>query len=81
MLVGDPVELAHRHARHEVLADERERLGEERAGARHPLDLGGGLADDHARASTDSSERWISSKTSSTARSAWTPTTFAWCVR
>ena len=37
------------------------------------LDLGGGLADDHVPP-TCSSASWISSKTSSIVRSAWTPT-------
>ena len=75
VLVGDAVQLAHLDARLEVLGDEREGLGDECAGTRHSLDLGLGLADDHARASTDESDCWISRNTSSMARSAWMPTT------
>ena len=39
MLVGDAVELEHRHAGLEMLGDELERLLDELAGARHALDL------------------------------------------
>ena len=50
VLVGDAVELPHLDPGLEMLGDERERLGEERARTRHPLDLGLGLADDHGTA-------------------------------
>ena len=77
-LVGDPVELEHRDAGLELVGDELERLPDELARARHPLDLLGGLADDHAsaRASTCSSAFEISDQTSSIGRSACTFTSF-----
>ena len=75
VLLCDPVELEHRDAGLEVLGAERERLGEECAGLRHAFDLLGGLADDHARASTEESASLISWKTSSIVRSPWMPTT------
>src|SRR5581483_11961679 len=76
VLLGDPVELEHRDARLEVLADKRERVRDERARAGHTLDLGLRLADDHAaRPSSWSSASRISWNTSSMVRSAWMPTT------
>src|SRR5262249_51429738 len=85
VLVGDAVELAHLDTRLEGLGHERERLPEQRACACHPLGLRLGLADDHASTFecrwTSSSACSISRKTSSTVRSAWMPTTFAWCER
>jgi hypothetical protein len=39
-LLADPVELGRRDAGLDVLADERDRLGDELACARHPVDLG-----------------------------------------
>ena len=40
VLVGDAIELAHLDAGLEMLGDQRERLREQRASARHALDLG-----------------------------------------
>src|SRR5262249_4995806 len=81
VLVGDAVELAHLDSGLEMLRHDRERLGEQRTRARHALDLGFGLADDHASTLecpwTPSSACSISRKTSSTVRSAWMPTTLA----
>ena len=58
---GDVVELAGRDPRLEVLADVRDRRGDEVAGAGDPLDLLGALADDHGRIASS-----IWAKTSST---------------
>ena len=74
-LVGQLVELLRGHARPGVLADQRERLGDDFAGAGHALDLSRGLADDH-RTATCSSACWISRKTCCTGRSAWMGTKF-----
>jgi hypothetical protein len=60
VLLGETVEFEHRDARLELLADERDRLGDERAGARHLPDLLGALSDDHAGVFTCSSASWIS---------------------
>src|SRR5207244_1707601 len=75
VLLRDLVELEHRDPRLEPLADERDRLGDERSGLRHLLDLVRALANDHAGASTSSSASWISAKTSSSEPRAWIPTT------
>src|SRR4029077_9358457 len=72
-LLGEGVQLGGRHAGAHVLADERERRGDDLAGAGHPLDLGRGLADDHL--AIWSSAFRISANTSSTGRSARMPTT------
>src|SRR5438105_2396110 len=76
VLLADPVELGGRHARSDVLADDRDRLGDERARGGHLLDLVGGLANDHATAPACSSACWISSKTSLSLRSPALPTTW-----
>src|SRR5581483_11005399 len=75
VLLREAVQLEHRHAGLEALADERERLGDERAGASHPLDLGLRLADDHDATSRSraASSAWpISANTSGIVRSACT---------
>ena len=51
VLLGEAVELGHRDARLETLLHQRERAGDDLAGARHQLDLVRALANDHARAS------------------------------
>ena len=61
---GDVVELAGRDPRLDVLADVRDRRGDEVAGAGDALDLLGSLADDHAAATCRASSIWA--KTSST---------------
>ena len=47
-LLGDRVELGGRDARLQLLLEQRERVGDDGTGTRHRVDLGGGLADDHA---------------------------------
>src|SRR5918912_2959892 len=75
VLLADPVELGGRHAGPDVLPDEGDRLGDERARGGHLLDLLGGFPDDHATAPACSSACWISAKTSFSLRSPWMPTT------
>src|SRR5439155_14662176 len=67
------VELEHRDSGAELLGDHRQRVGDDVAGARHAVDLGLGLAEDHLTA-TCSSAAWISAKTSFGVPSAWTGT-------
>ena len=75
-LVRERVELLGGHARARALAEQGEHVRDDLARARHPLDLLGALADDHRRTAACSSARWISPKTSSSGRSARTPTRF-----
>ncbi len=74
-LLGEAVELDHRDAGPEPLADEGDGAGDEVARAGDAVDLVRRLPDDHARAATCSSVSWISAKTASMLRSAWMPTT------
>src|SRR5262249_1763801 len=75
VLLGDAVELEHRHAGLERLGAELQRLVAELARARHALDLLGGLPDDRwPRPSSSSMACWISRHTSSMERSACTCT-------
>ena len=67
------VELEHRDSGAELLGDHLQRVGDDVAGARHALDLGLGLAEDHLTP-TCSSAAWISAKTSFGVPSAWTGT-------
>ena len=70
-LLADPVELAGGHAGLDVLADERDRLGDELARARHSVDLLRGLSDDHRVTATCSNACWISANTSFSVRLPW----------
>src|SRR5437588_10013358 len=70
-LLGDAVELARRDPRLNLLPDQRDRLGDELAGARHPFNLRCRLPDDHRVTATWSSARWISAKTSFCVRLPW----------
>ena len=65
MLVGDPVELAGRDPRLELLADVGDRLGDDPPGRGHLRDLLRGLADDHL-AATVAKASSTSENTSST---------------
>src|SRR5207237_2638747 len=73
-LLANPVELLRRDPRLDVLADVRDRLGDDAARGGHLLDLGVRLADDHARAAACSSACWSSAKTSFSLRPPWPPT-------
>src|SRR5262249_24539042 len=75
VLFRELVELLRRHARHDALAEQLERFGDDLRRALHLLDLGCALADDHATAAC-SSASWISAKTASTVRSPCTVATF-----
>jgi hypothetical protein len=74
-LLGDPVELTGRDPGLELLADVRDRLGDDAAGGRHLRDLLCGLADYHL-APTVANALWISLATSSTDRFACSGTSF-----